>query len=136
MVRPQEVLYDHPATPFVFDFIGQAVRIPAQITHGVALVGGLEIPVAGHQTAKHRPGMLYVRPHHLEIQSGPGRRGWPAIVRRIHAVGAMARVELASTLFASCFEAHLPTSALGELGLAAGQEVGVHPRQGAAFLTS
>ncbi len=64
---PDEI-YDAPASPFVFDFIGDASRIPVTVDHGGILVAGerlaLPVDVLGSGAAT-----LYVRPQHWTIGS-------------------------------------------------------------------
>ncbi|TBW40692.1 sulfate/molybdate ABC transporter ATP-binding protein [Siculibacillus lacustris] len=62
---PDEI-YDAPASPFVFDFIGDASRIPVTVEHGGVVVDGrrlaLPVEVLGQGAAT-----LYVRPQHWTI---------------------------------------------------------------------
>jgi sulfate/thiosulfate transport system ATP-binding protein len=67
---PDEV-YDHPATPFVLQFIGDI-----NLIHGRGQVG-------------------YVRPHELEILAAPAHDAWPATLSQTLTVGANTRLEFA-----------------------------------------
>ncbi|MDF3059681.1 MAG: sulfate transporter [Rariglobus sp.] len=80
---PQDV-YDHPASPFVYNFLGNVNR--------------LQLPWRGlHDTGSAAPfsdaQVAYVRPHELEIlHYRVGLEGEVATVESIHAAGAVARV--------------------------------------------
>ena len=79
---PQEV-YDHPASPFVYNFLGNVNRLQLP-WHG--LNGGTDGPFTDSKIA-------YVRPHELEIlHYRVGVEGEVAIVQSIHAAGSVARV--------------------------------------------
>lgn len=72
---PGEV-YDTPVSPFVYGFVGEANRIPAQLLHGVG------IP----ETAES----LYVRPQDLVLAAS----GSPATVLQVQRSGARLRVRV------------------------------------------
>jgi sulfate/thiosulfate transport system ATP-binding protein len=65
---PDEV-YDHPATPFVLQFVGDV-----NLFHGRGEVG-------------------YVRPHELEVLGAPTSDAWPATLSQTLTVGAQTRLE-------------------------------------------
>ncbi len=63
-------IYDHPQTPFVYEFLGSANRIPCRLRHGRIEVEGARLPApAGHE-GWNGAAMLFVRPHHLEVARG------------------------------------------------------------------
>ncbi len=59
-------IYDRPASPFVFDFIGDAVGLEVRFMDGRAYVGEQSIPL-GLRIAGPGPGKLYVRPQHWQM---------------------------------------------------------------------
>jgi sulfate/thiosulfate transport system ATP-binding protein len=78
---PAEV-YDAPATPFVAEFLGDAVRVPVG--------AGLLRHLGGRDTA-----VVLVRPHDIEVAAlGAGAPGVPATVRRAVSRGAARLLEL------------------------------------------
>ena len=77
---PAEV-YDRPATPFVAEFLGDAVRAPVQ-------VGFLRQAVARENE------MILVRPHDIEVGAPGSGAGVPAVVRRALSRGAARLLEL------------------------------------------
>ncbi|HZZ56404.1 MAG TPA: TOBE-like domain-containing protein [Opitutaceae bacterium] len=82
---PQQV-YDNPATPFVYRFLGSVnvLKSPALLAAGQL--------VSGRQTDS---GQVYVRPHDIEIiPHVEGGAGLPAILRAVHSAGPLARLTL------------------------------------------
>ncbi len=123
---PDEV-YEHPANPFVMNFLGSVNLFHARIHDGEAHIGSSSAPVsAGQDTAT----IGYVRPHELDIARQ--RNGTPtveAVIRHIHAIGPTVRVELARRDNGELIEAELTRERFGELSLKAGEEVHVKPRK-------
>jgi sulfate transport system ATP-binding protein len=97
---PDEV-YQHPATPFVYEFLGD-----------VNLFHGRE----------------YARPHDIEIFREASAGRMPAKIEHIAPRGAVVRVDLKSSGAAGTVEAELSRERSRELGLAAGQVVYIRPR--------
>ena len=80
---PQDV-YDHPASPFVYNFLGNVNRLHLP-WRGLAPEG-----TGGPFTDTK---IAYVRPHELEIlRYRAGLEGEVAVVETIHAAGSVARV--------------------------------------------
>nr|WP_295079343.1 sulfate ABC transporter ATP-binding protein [uncultured Roseateles sp.] len=89
---PQEV-YERPATPFVYGFLGAVNRFEGQAAGGAVHIGehqlshGDSLIQTGHVQA-------YARPHELKILTAADATGLPATVDRVLSFGAAARVEL------------------------------------------
>ena len=71
---PDEV-YDHPANPFVFNFLGSVNLFHGRIHEGQSQLGPVAGPVPAQGGAQDAPVIGYVRPHDLEIARSPQRRG-------------------------------------------------------------
>jgi sulfate/thiosulfate transport system ATP-binding protein len=79
---PEEV-YNHPATPFVYNFLGNVNLFHGRIDEGKAYIHERE---TGH--------VVYVRPHLLEIDREPnGGSHFRARVKHINAAGPLVKVE-------------------------------------------
>ena len=74
---PDEI-YDHPATPFVFSFIGESSVIPVQIGNGRATLDErvLELDVGNMPDG---PAQLYLRPEDVQLVTD-GSLGIPGLV--------------------------------------------------------
>jgi sulfate transport system ATP-binding protein len=109
---PAEV-YDRPATPFVAEFLGDAVRVP---------------PGSGVLRHAARPGgVALVRPHDVEVGAPGSGAGVPATVRRSIARGA-ARLLLLELDDGTLLEAEVARGAGDAEGLAPGSAVLVGAR--------
>ena len=116
---PDEV-YEHPANPFVLNFLGSVNVFHGRTKAGETLPAPEE---AGRNTA-------YVRPHELDISRRPGTEtGVEAVVRYIHAIGPTVRVELESGGGAERLDAELTRERFQELGLKTGEVVYATPRR-------
>ncbi|CAO3409504.1 sulfate/molybdate ABC transporter ATP-binding protein [Azospirillum largimobile] len=116
---PAEV-YDHPASAFVYEFLGQVNRFDCTVEGSVAHVGGgaLAIPTDG---GVQGPAVAYVRPHDLGVTpatAGPGR------ISGIHVVGPDARIEI--DLAGLALEAEMDRERLATLGIVAGDRCAIH----------
>jgi len=87
---PDEI-YDAPASPFVFGFIGESSFVPVEITEGTVTLDGENLDLAALGTP-HGKATLGFRPHDVTIVSeGPALRG-PILSERRH--GGMRRLEV------------------------------------------
>jgi sulfate/thiosulfate transport system ATP-binding protein len=87
---PDDV-YDNPANPFVFNFIGESSSLPVEIDNGELWVGGRAIGLVAGDTPKGNA-QLFFRPHDVELsEEGAALAGVVAASRR---VGGTRRVEL------------------------------------------
>src|SRR3984893_6427369 len=95
-----EELYHSPATPFVYNFLGNVNLFHGRIENGRLYIRGISIPVNGYAdltNANGKDAMVYVRPHLLEIHLQPIAKGsFAATVRHINAAGPKVKVELTS----------------------------------------
>ncbi|HEX5361235.1 MAG TPA: sulfate ABC transporter ATP-binding protein [Fluviicoccus sp.] len=91
---PDQV-YDHPATPFVYGFLGNVNLFHGRV-HGDSLhTGESVLPIPGHALNHGDEAVGFVRPHDLEVVvDADNGIGIPATVNRVLAFGANVRVEL------------------------------------------
>jgi sulfate transport system ATP-binding protein len=85
-------IYDRPATPFVFDFIGDSSALPVTIERGTVHLDdrALGIDAKGHPDG---PATLYFRPNHIRI-GGPETGAIVGIVSGSRRHGDVRRLEL------------------------------------------
>jgi sulfate transport system ATP-binding protein len=89
---PAEI-YDHPASPFVYQFIGSSNRFECEVARGQVFIGGQSFGGTG-DVYPDGPALAFVRPHDLEIRSAGSGFGIPATVRQVFTAGNLLRVEL------------------------------------------
>ena len=121
---PTEV-YQRPATPFVYGFLGAVNRFEGRVDSGIVRVGDQTLAQgAGAAIEGTQQGLVqaYARPHELVIIPTQDAPGLPATVERVLAFGAAARVELRGAQ-GEHLEAELSREQAEALQLSAGQRV-------------
>ena len=87
---PNDV-YHYPASPFVYQFLGNVNLFHGRIDEGVAYIHGIHI---SDKAPDDRSTTVDVRPHALEISRQPhGGAHFRATVKHIHAAGPLVKVE-------------------------------------------
>jgi sulfate/thiosulfate transport system ATP-binding protein len=113
---PDEV-YQHPATPFVYEFLGDVNRFHGR-TEGKA---------PEEKSPLQQP--AYARPHDIEIYRDATVEGaLRATVEHIAPRGAMVRVELSASAASGTVEAELTRAQSRDLALVPGETVYIRPR--------
>ena len=146
---PQEV-WDHPASPFVYGFLGDVNLFHGRAHEGEMLIGedkhGLRLATPEHPDAQDANAFAYVRPHDLDVQRykpGASAAGQPqgivAKLTRAIVVGPIARLELLpldATAAGSgdIIEAHIPSQLFNELGLQTNETLVLTPRKARVFV--
>ena len=107
-----EHVYDHPATPFVFQFLGHVNRLPS---------GGRD------------DAATFARPHEIAVARTPSAAALPG--RFVHgaAVGPVARLEFALELDAGTVNVELPPDQYRKLALRSGDIAYLTPLRRHAF---
>jgi sulfate/thiosulfate transport system ATP-binding protein len=124
---PEEV-YERPATPFVYGFLGDVNLFHGRIDRGRVKVGASELEAPEWAEARDQAGVAYVRTYDVELTPwSSGRSSIEAVVRHIRAFGPVVRLELDRTDDGSSIEAHIPRGRYEQLDLAKGQRVFVSP---------
>jgi sulfate transport system ATP-binding protein len=142
---PQEV-WDHPASPFVYGFLGDVNMFHGRAHQGEVHFGGLQIDSPEHAQADNEKASFYVRPHDLEVQRyTPGASGIVVKLSRAIVVGPIARLELLPVDQAQpmdnaktdpLLEAQIPAQQFRDMGVREGDTLVATPRQARVFLES
>ncbi len=123
---PQQV-YDRPASPFVYQFLGNVNVFRAE----TLAAAGAPQKANGDASPDHQ---VFVRPHDIEIVPHvPGATGLPAVVRHIHAAGSMARVTLEQVQTRETIDVEASRVTLTSLDLKIGDLVNLRLRQTRSF---
>jgi sulfate transport system ATP-binding protein len=124
---PEEV-YEHPATPFVYGFLGDVNLFHGRIHQGRVNIGQDELDAPEWAHAQNQAGIAYVRTYEVELDPSPSNgSSLPAIVRHVRAFGPVVRMELDLVNGGKTVEAHIPRARFNALGVARGQRVYVSP---------
>jgi sulfate transport system ATP-binding protein len=123
---PQEV-YDQPASPFVYQFLGNVNVLRAQ---ALAEAGVHQPRVATVEADGH----VYVRPHDIAVlPHSPDAPGIAAILRYVHAAGSLARLTLEQVKSREQVEVEISRAELEHLNLKLGDIVSLRLRQAHSF---
>jgi sulfate transport system ATP-binding protein len=149
---PQEV-WDNPATPFVYGFLGDVNLFKGRASDGrVYLEEGMQLDSSDAKGAHDSQAFAYVRPHDLEVERySPGQNldaqgrptGIVAQLSRAIVVGPIARLELIPSELAptsgnagdeGLIEAQIPAQQFKDMDLREGETLVVTPRRAKVFL--
>ena len=133
-VGTSEEVYEHPATPFVMNFLGNVNLFHGRVNKGQAYLGGIELAAPEHIAADDAPAVGYVRSHDLGVERTPGDAGMAAEVAHIQAVGSSVRVILKLNETSETVEAELTREAFRNLALKKGERVFARPRNMRVFM--
>jgi len=134
---PEEV-YEHPATPFVYHFLGTVNRFHGRVEGDKLHLGDFSMayPPGAHTDGDRTgaiPAVVYARPHLLEISAQPTRQAqFCARIARINAAGPVVKVELA-TGTGAMVQAEMSQERYRSLQVHKGSEVFVHLRDMQVF---
>jgi sulfate transport system ATP-binding protein len=124
---PEEV-YEQPATPFVYGFLGDVNLFHGRIDQGRVNIGESELEVPEWADAHDQAGIAYVRTYEVDLApSRLGKSSLEAVVRHVRAFGPIVRVELDLVNGGRTIEAHIPRARFVTLDLSKGQRVYVSP---------
>lgn len=127
---PDEV-YQSPATPFVYEFLGNVNLFHSRVRDGWAELGGSRFAAPEHAGAE-APALAYVRPHDIELSAEPGEAALAAEVVEVRAIGPLVRLELRHG--EERVEVELSRERYQSRPWAVGQAVWFRPRQLRVFL--
>jgi sulfate transport system ATP-binding protein len=143
---PDEV-FEHPATPFVMDFLGNVNVFHGRVEKGQAFWHGIPIDYPDYPHAQARPARVYLRPHELDIartsahapngtaaNDPAGNGSLPASVLRIARSGPISRISCRPDGSESELHVDLPADTARDLALQPGERVIVTPRKVRVFL--
>ena len=133
---PQEV-WEHPASPFVYGFLGDVNLFRGRATGGQVQVGDWQIAAPEHAHALDAEAMAFVRPSDLTVApyAAGATSGLAARLDRALLIGPLARLELTPHDNPShILEAHMPANEFRQLGVQEGDSVRVSPRKARVFL--
>jgi sulfate transport system ATP-binding protein len=128
-------VYDHPASPFVYGFLGNVNLFHGRVHNGLIETGDTVFEAPGHQDAQDTKGTAYVRPHDIEIERyTAGAKGLVVSLQRVHAIGPLAQLELKRNDTNELIEAVISQERFLQLKLKENETLVVRPRQVHIFL--
>ncbi|WP_314435198.1 sulfate/molybdate ABC transporter ATP-binding protein [Massilia timonae] len=131
---PDQV-YNNPASPFVYGFLGNVNLFHGRVNDGVLASGDVRFQAPQHAGVVDGAGIGYVRPHDLDVERyTPGAAGVVAKLRRAHAIGPLAQLDLERADNQQLIEAVMPNERFASLGLKEGETLVVRPRRIEVFV--
>ncbi len=147
-------MWDHPASPFVYGFLGDVNLFHGRAHEGQLFIDGhrdgVAIDTPEHGDAQDAKAFAYVRPHDLDVEryvqgaglDAAGRpRGIVAKLDRAIVVGPIARLELVPVEDGqgpagkgAVIEAQMAAQQFREQGLKEGETLLVTPRRAKVFV--
>ncbi len=131
---PEEI-FEHPANPFVMDFLGNVNVFHGSVQGGRARLGNLEVAYPEYPHDESRAATAFVRAHELEIlRARNGRPSLEATVTHINPARPLVKVRVYSEAFGVMLTVDVSWERYAELRLAVGDTVYVAPRQLRVFV--
>jgi sulfate transport system ATP-binding protein len=130
---PGEV-YDHPASPFVYGFLGNVNLFEGRISRGIGQVSGRRLAAPDHAAAVDAPATAYVRPHDIDVSMQPTEDSMEATLDHLVALGSVVRLELLRRDTGDVVEVELPRDRCEGLQLRHGNVVYLKPRRARFFV--
>lgn len=130
---PEEV-YDRPATPFVYNFIGSVNLFHGRVHQGRAQIDGIEFDAPEHADTISSAAVAYVRPHDLDLdRKRSGEQVIEAIVRHVNFIGPLVRLVVAHN-GDNPVDVELSRERYDELKLKEGEKVFIKPKKLKVFV--
>jgi sulfate transport system ATP-binding protein len=123
-----EQVVEHPATPFVMNFLGTVNIFHGRIENGRGVFGGLALEAEGEG-----PAAAYARPHEFDVSRTATEGALSATVTQINAFGAVVKLELAAGE-ADLIQVELAREQFERLALKMGEILYVKPRKMRVFV--
>ncbi len=135
---PIEV-FEHPATAFVMDFLGNVNKLPVRVEGGKALLGEtgtVELPAKHFGTRENGKIDAYIRPHELDIsRTAEGGNCMTAKVLHINPAGSVVKVRLMAEDFGLVITVDVSPERYKALAFSQNDVVYVTPKSGKIFDT-
>ncbi len=130
---PEDV-YDRPATPFVYQFLGNTNCLFCRVVHGMAEIDGLQLTAPEYAWVTDAPGIVYFRPHEVEIDRPSGTGGSPVVIQDISFGGPILNVQLVQLSSGQNITAVINRDLWQQLGLEIGGRAVMRLRNAKVFL--
>ena len=130
---PGEV-YDAPATPFVYQFLGNVNLFEGRVNRGIANVSGRRLAAPEYDAVVDATATAYVRPHDIDIAIQGNDSAVAATVDHAVALGSVVRVELSRQDTGDVVEVELPRDRYEGMNISEGKVVYLAPRRARFFI--
>ena len=133
---PREV-WERPATPFVYGFLGDVNQFSGEAVNGRWRALGVSLPAPEFSSTAPQAATAYVRPHEFDIQKySQGGSGIAVKLNHAYLAGPSAFLELTAQDTNTLIEVELPEHQFRALDPMPGDALLVTPRQARIFATA
>jgi sulfate transport system ATP-binding protein len=133
---PLEV-FEHPATAFVMDFLGNVNKLPVRVEGGKALLGetgSVEVPARVFGTSENGRIDAYIRPHELDIARNPDSSNClTGKIVHLNPAGSVVKVRVLAEDFGLMLNVDLTPDRYRALSLKPGETVFITPKAAKVF---
>jgi sulfate transport system ATP-binding protein len=120
---PDEI-YEHPASPFIYDFLGNVNLFHGRVQEGRVIIGETHFEVAQNGTHHQDKAVAFVRPHDIRItRESKGQATLAARLVHCHAAGPIAQLELTRVDDGTPFSVQLSKEQFKELKPIPGEQL-------------
>ena len=119
---PEEI-YDKPASPFVYDFLGNVNLFSGRVKDGAMIIGGTEFAAPDAAGEPDSDAVAFVRPHDIRVTRFASGPALAALVVRSNAAGPVANLELKRLDSGEIFTVQLSKELFQELAPKPGEQV-------------
>lgn len=131
---PSEV-YDRPASPFVYDFLGNVNLFRGRLHQGKLNLGSVQFDAPDHIQANDTEAVGYVRPHHLKVERQKQYNDEIAAkIIFVHSIGPTWHIEMRREDCDEYIEVELTKEEYAQLNLEVGELVYVSPKEMKVFV--
>jgi len=134
MGTPSEV-YDKPASPFVYDFLGNVNLFHGRLHQGKLNLGTAQFDAPDHLHANDMEAVGYVRPHQLKIERERlNEESIAATITFMHSIGPTWHIEMKRADGDAYIEVELSKEDFAESDFKVGENVFVSPKEMKVFI--
>ena len=128
-------VYDNPATPFVYQFLGNVNLFEGRVSRGMADVSGRRLAAPEFEDVVDAVATAYVRPHDIDIGIQESAASVAATVDHAVAMGSVVRLELSRKDTGDVVEVELPRDRYEGMNISQGKVVYLAPRRARFFIS-
>lgn len=130
-----DYVYEHPETPFVYQFLGNVNLFHGRVHEGEMAIGDYRHTVDEHQAVSNQEAIAYIRPHDLEISREQDEESMVSgEIEYVHAIGPLVRLEV-QIADKQLIEIEITKDRYQKLKLNLGETVFIKPKNLKVFLT-
>ncbi len=128
-IGSSEEVYNQPATPFVYNFLGNVNLFRGRVEEDKLYLGGMAMELPPGTKQDTETATVYVRPHLLDVDHRPSHQNhFHARIKHINAAGPQVKIEL-TTEWGDPVHVEISQERYRRLGLQRDLEVFVTPKE-------